>query len=215
MIDAAIASLRLDYQQSELLEINIENNPILQFTKWWDDALQAQVLETNAMTIATVDKNNHPHSRIVLLKSFSEEGFIFFTNYNSDKGKHITHNANVSLSFFWKELERQVRIQGVASKISDADNDNYFYSRPIGSQLGAVASAQSQIITNRSELESIYKQLEINQVHHPVQRPAHWGGYIVQHTSIEFWQGRSSRLHDRLRYRMDEEGNWIIERLNP
>jgi pyridoxamine 5'-phosphate oxidase len=215
MIDATIASLRLDYQQSVLLENNAASDPILQFTKWWNDAMQAQVIEPNAMTIATVDENNHPHSRIVLLKSFSDDGFIFFTNYDSSKGRHIAKNANVSICFFWKELERQVRIQGVATKIADAENDTYFYSRPIGSQLGAAASAQSQVITDRRELESAYDLLASQQSQIPVVRPSHWGGFQVQHSSIEFWQGRSSRLHDRLRYRLDANANWIIERLNP
>jgi pyridoxamine 5'-phosphate oxidase len=215
MIDAAIASLRLDYQQSVLLENTIDPNPFTQFTNWWNDALHAEVLETNAMTIATVDEHNAPHSRIVLLKSFSETGFIFFTNYDSNKGIHIAQNAHVSLLFFWKELERQVRITGIATKIPEIESDNYFYSRPIGSQIGAAASAQSQVIANRDVLEAEYQRIETLQQSQKITRPLNWGGYQVEPSSIEFWQGRSSRLHDRLRYRLSDNKSWIIERLNP
>jgi pyridoxamine 5'-phosphate oxidase len=215
MIDASIASLRLDYQHATLLEKDVDAQPIVQFTSWWNDALKAEVLEANAMTLSTIDEHHYPHSRIVLVKSFSQDGFLFFTNYDSQKGQQITHSPHVSLLFFWKELERQVRIQGIATKVSDADSDTYFYSRPVSSQLGAIASAQSQIVSNRQELENEYARLEKLHQTQPIIRPVNWGGYIVKPSSIEFWQGRTSRLHDRLKYTLLPNGTWQIVRLNP
>ena len=215
MIDAQIASIRKEYIRASLLEEKAATNAITQFSNWWNDALQAQIEEINAFALSTVDQNNFPHSRIVLLKSFSENGFIFFTNYLSTKGQNIAHNQQVSILFFWKELERQVRIQGIASKIPKAESEEYFFSRPISSQIGAHASAQSQVLSNRQVLEGKVAKLEKQFETEPITMPDYWGGYQIQPKEIEFWQGRESRLHDRLRYTLQDDKAWMIERLNP
>jgi pyridoxamine 5'-phosphate oxidase len=215
MIDAQIASIRKEYIRASLLEEKAATNAITQFSNWWNDALQAQIEEINAFALSTVDQNNFPHSRIVLLKSFSENGFIFFTNYLSTKGQNIAHNQQVSILFFWKELERQVRIQGIASKIPKAESEEYFFSRPISSQIGAHASAQSQVLSNRQALEGKVAKLEKQFETEPITMPDYWGGYQVQPLEIEFWQGRESRLHDRLRYTLQDDKAWKIERLSP
>jgi pyridoxamine 5'-phosphate oxidase len=215
MIDAAIASLRLDYQQATLLENNVSPNPFTQFNTWWQQVIAAQVVEPNAMAISTVDALHRPHSRIVLLKSFSEQGFIFFTNYDSNKGQNIANNANVSLLFFWKELERQIRVDGTATKIAEADSIAYFNSRPRGSQLGAAASMQSSILPTRQALEDQYNALDQTYTDQPINKPTNWGGYEVAPHTIEFWQGRSSRLHDRLQYSLQADASWHIDRLSP
>ncbi len=171
--------------------------------------------EPNAMTLATASADGFPSARIVLLKDFNEKGFVFFTNYSSFKGKQLEENPKACLVFFWKELERQVRITGLIEKISDSENDEYFYSRPKESQLGALASPQSQVIENREWLEDNYKKLLDEAVDKDVKRPAHWGGYRVKPVIIEFLQGRPGRLHDRLQYTLQENGEWKIERLAP
>jgi pyridoxamine 5'-phosphate oxidase len=216
MIDAAIASLRLDYQQATLLEADVDSNPFVQFTAWWQQVLAAKIEEPNAMAVSTVNDLGHPQSRIVLLKSFSEKGFIFFTNYDSAKGKNIANNPNVSLLFFWKELERQVRINGIATKIPAADSTIYFNSRPASSQLGAIASIQSSILPNRQTLDN--QLAEITKVYNSTQqitKPENWGGYNVVPHTIEFWQGRTSRLHDRLQYSLQIDTTWQLDRLSP
>ena len=210
----SIADIRKNYSQQSLLEKDIESNPIKQFAKWWEEAVTAQIDEVNAMTLATASVEAVPSARIVLLKEFSDKGFVFFTNYNSYKGQQLAENPKACLVFFWKELERQVRITGLVMKVSNDESDAYFNSRPPGSRIGAATSPQSQVIENREWLDNQYHQLEKKSGEN-VTRPANWGGYIVRPVVIEFWQGRPSRLHDRLQYTLEEDGGWKIERLAP
>jgi len=209
-----IAGIRQDYQQQSLLEKNVKTDPISQFSTWWDDALKSEITEVNAMTLATASAAGAPSARIVLLKSFSEEGFVFFTNYNSKKGNDLEENPNACLVFFWKELERQVRISGKVSKIAAGESDEYFNSRPGGSKIGAWASPQSSVIASRETIESNTTKFEQQFTGGNIERPPHWGGYILEPNVIEFWQGRPNRLHDRILYSL-QKGNWIIERLAP
>lgn len=208
-----IADIRKTYALQELLESQVETNPIDQFNKWWKEAIAAQIDEVNAMTLATASVDGMPSARIVLLKGVSSDGFRFYTNYDSYKGRQLGENPKACLVFFWKELERQVRITGLVKKLDAKNSDEYFYSRPEGSQLGAIASPQSQVIEDREWLDKHYAEIEKQSKGHIV-RPAHWGGYIVQPIIIEFWQGRPSRLHDRLQYSL-QENSWKIERLAP
>ncbi len=212
----SIADIRKDYSLLSLDENEVSSNPFDQFTKWWDEAIIAEIDEVNAMALATAGIDAKPTARIVLLKGYTNEGFIFFTNYNSAKGQEIATNHHVALLFFWKELERQIRIEGAIEKISSEDSDTYFNSRPGGSKIGAWASPQSQVIPNRSLLEKNIEDLtEKYPDENLVPRPDNWGGYIVKPNLIEFWQGRSSRLHDRLQYSLIENGEWKRERLAP
>jgi pyridoxamine 5'-phosphate oxidase len=190
-------------------------DPVMQFEKWWKEALSAEVYEANAMVLATAGTDGFPSARIVLLKEFSMKGFVFFTNYNSFKGLQIAENPKACLVFFWKELERQIRITGIVNKISEEENDAYFYSRPLQSQVGAVVSPQSHVIENRNWLDNNYIKLLADAEKTPVQRPIYWGGYMVKPVIIEFWQGRPGRLHDRLQYSLANDGQWKIERLAP
>lgn len=210
-----IASIRKEYTQKKFSEKKALPDPFDQFTKWWKQALKSAITEVNAMTLATASVSGMPSARIVLLKDYSKKGFVFFTNYNSFKGQQMAENPKACLLFFWKELERQVRITGNIEKISSEDNDEYFYSRPRESQIGAAASPQSQVIESREWLDENYKKLLIeNEGKKPV-RPLHWGGYLVKPDIIEFWQGRPGRLHDRLQYSLQNDGTWKIERLAP
>ena len=213
-MNPAIADLRKEYSSKNLLETDIEQNPINQFDKWWHEAINSQIDEVNAMTLATSSKEGIPHARIVLLKSYDENGFVFFTNYQSHKGHEMEDNPKAALVFFWKELERQIRIEGSIEKINASESDAYFFSRPHGSRIGAWASPQSTVIPSRDILEyNVVKyQKEFGE---DVPRPQHWGGYIVKPSLIEFWQGRPSRLHDRIQYTLEENGGWKIERLAP
>ena len=210
-----IADLRKEYKMQTLLESDIEINPFAQFTKWWDDALKSEIDEMNAMTLATADANAIPSARIVLLKDFSKTGFIFFTNYNSHKGNELETNPNACLVFFWKELERQVRISGQVKKVSTTESDEYFASRPEGSRIGAWASPQSSVITSREVIEVKAAAYQQEFTDGNIPRPPHWGGYIVIPAVIEFWQGRPNRLHDRIQYTLKENAVWKIERLAP
>lgn len=212
---SSIADIRKDYQLQSLLESDIEKNPIEQFSKWWNQAIESQIDEVNAMTLATVDNNLKPSARIVLLKDFDENGFVFFTNYNSKKGLDMLNNKNVALVFFWKELERQVRIEGTVEKVSEAVSDDYFNSRPEMSRIGAWASPQSKIIDSREILEKKFQTYKTEFEKKEINRPPHWGGYVVKPESIEFWQGRSSRLHDRMVYEKAGDNEWRINRLAP
>lgn len=212
-----IENLRQNYQRSALDELDAAANPLTQFTKWFEEAQSSDVLEPNAMTLATADADGKPSARIVLLKGFDgERGFIFYTNYDSRKGGELEVNRQACLLFFWKELERQVRIEGAVNKISEPASTAYFQSRPKSSQIGAWVSPQSQTIENRQWLAQ--KNAEISQQYKDIEvlpRPLHWGGYSVTPHKIEFWQGRPSRLHDRLLYTLTTENAWKIERLAP
>lgn len=193
---------------------DVAATPVLQFDKWWNEAVSSSIEEVNAMTLATVNPDGKPAARIVLLKGFDENGFIFFTNYLSEKGKSISAYPYASLVFFWKELERQVRIEGSCIQVSESESDEYFLSRPIGSRLGAWASPQSTVISSRTVLDQNLDRVTAQYADGIVPRPDHWGGYRVIPEVVEFWQGRPSRLHDRIRYR-NEESQWLIERLAP
>jgi len=214
-MDEKIADIRKDYSHKSLEETEVESNPIKQFGSWWKEALEANITEVNAMTVATSSADGMPSARIMLLKGFSEKGFVFFTNYNSFKGQQLAENPRVCLVFFWKELERQVRITGIIEKTSNAENDAYFQSRPKASQAGAITSPQSQVIESRQWLDDRYKKLTAQSEKIAIQRPEHWGGYLVKPVIIEFWQGRPGRLHDRIQYSLLDDGNWKIERLAP
>jgi pyridoxamine 5'-phosphate oxidase len=221
-----IADIRKDYKLASLEEADVAANPIDQFTRWWNEAVASQIDEVNAMTLATVNAAGVPAARIVLLKGYNPNGFIFFTNYESDKGKNLAQNPNAALVFFWKELERQIRIEGTVQKVSAEESDRYFNSRPASSRIGAWASPQSAVIENRLVIEQNVERYSSIFANDSIERPDHWGGYIVKPTSIEFWQGRSSRLHDRIRYKLETsdynaatdtrtDANWKIERLAP
>jgi pyridoxamine 5'-phosphate oxidase len=210
----SIASIRRDYQLKSLSEQDILSDPLQQFTIWWKEALTAEIDEVNAMTLSTAKADGRPTARIVLLKGYDENGFVFFTNYDSHKGQELINKPFASLLFFWKELERQVRIEGICEKISPEESDAYFYSRPLGSRFGAWASPQSQVIPNRELLEKQAEELTIKYSDGVVPRPPHWGGFRVVPDSIELWQGRSNRLHDRILYTKDSS-NWDITRLAP
>ena len=210
-----IADIRKDYMLQSLLEEDVAKDPFEQFGKWWNEAIESQIDEVNAMTLATATPGGHPSTRIVLLKGYTNEGFIFFTNYQSRKGTEIAQNPHVSLIFFWRELERQVIIEGAATKISEADSNAYFFSRPAGSRIGAWSSPQSTPIAGRYVIEeNVKKYREQFPDDNSIPRPPHWGGYLVKPVKIEFWQGRSSRLHDRILFTL--QGNeWVTSRLAP
>ncbi|WP_284652074.1 pyridoxamine 5'-phosphate oxidase [Flavobacterium terrisoli] len=211
-----LSNYRKSYEKSELLETNIPEDPINLFHKWFYEMEEfGGVEEVNAMTVATIGLDGFPKSRVVLLKKFNEEGFIFYTNYNSEKGKAILHNPHVCLSFFWHSMERQVIIKGIAEKTSEIISDNYFDSRPDGSKLGAIVSSQSETIPSREYLDNKLKELEKGFEGKPIPRPDYWGGFLVRPTEVEFWQGRPNRLHDRIRYKLKEEYDWQIDRLSP
>ena len=210
-----LSDYRKSYEKSELLLKDVPENPIELFQKWFYevDKFFAQD-ETNAMTISTIGLDGFPKNRVVLLKRFTHEGFIFYTNYNSEKGKAIAQNPNVCLFFFWHSAERQIIIKGVAEKIAENLSDGYFESRPRGSQLGALVSNQSEIV-DRNYLEQKLADLEKYYEGKEIPRPKHWGGYIIKPIEIEFWQGRPNRLHDRIRYQLQTDLNWEINRLSP
>lgn len=209
-----LQNLRQDYRSAQLSENDVHADPMQQFKKWFTDALDAQLYEPNVMTLATADSDGKPGARIVLLKGFDENGFVFFTNYESKKGQDLIENPQAALVFFWAELERQVRIEGVVSKVEAQVSSDYFHSRPIGSQIGALVSPQSRVISDRDILEEKVKEVSAEYEGKEIPRPAHWGGYLVEPTYLEFWQGRTSRLHDRIAYDLTE-GEWVIKRLAP
>jgi len=211
-----LGNYRKSYEKEQLLENNISDNPMELFQKWFHEVdTNFEVDETNAMTISTLGLDGYPKNRVVLLKRYIYEGFIFYTNYNSEKGKAIEQNSKVCLSFFWNSAERQIIIKGNAEKIAENLSDGYFESRPRGSQLGALVSKQSDIIDSRSYLEEKLLNLEKEYEGKEIPRPEFWGGYIVKPIEIEFWQGRPNRLHDRIRYKLQEDFNWKIDRLSP
>jgi pyridoxamine 5'-phosphate oxidase len=214
-MNSSIADLRRDYSSQTLLESDVAADPIQQFDKWWKEAILSEIVEANAMTLATSSPDGMPAARIVLLKGFDQKGFVFYTNYKSYKGIQLEENPKACLVFFWKELERQVRITGLVKKLTAGENDAYFLSRPASSQLGAWASPQSQVIGNRNWLDDQYKKFAEQFQREQLYRPEHWGGYLVQPVIVEFWQGRPSRMHDRIQYTLEEGGGWKIERLAP
>ena len=211
---ANIADLRKDYKLASLDESDVASSPLAQFDKWFREALRAELPEPNAMTLATCDAQARPSARIVLIKDYDERGFVYFTNYESHKAQDLAANNRAALLFFWPELERQIRIQGRVEKISAADSDDYYRSRPLASRIGAWASPQSQVISSRTALEARVAAFEAEYGENP-PRPSHWGGYRVVPQVMEFWQGRRSRLHDRLRYTLQADGGWLRERLAP
>jgi len=210
-----IAGIRRDYMLAKLDEETVGNDPIAFFHRWFTDAEEAQITDVNAMTLATVDSRFQPHARIVLLKGLEENGFVFYTNYDSNKGKEIDLHPHVSLLFYWHELERQVRIEGAIEKVPDHVSDSYFHSRPEGSRLGAWASPQSKKINDRNELDLNYQKYSEEFSKIKIPRPPHWGGYKVNPHSIEFWQGRASRMHDRILFQTTPNDGWSKCRLAP
>ena len=209
-----IADIRTDYRKQKLNEEDTAAEPLPQFRKWWEEAVASEIDEVNAMTLATVSSAGQPSARIVLLKGLHNDGFVFFTNYESRKGNELALNNRAALVFFWKELERQVRIEGTIEKISDRESEEYFHSRPHESQIGAWSSPQSRTITSRDVLEKNVAENSSRFGQNEVERPLFWGGYILKPSLVEFWQGRSNRLHDRIEY-IHENGGWIKRRLAP
>ena len=210
----SIADIRKDYKLKSLVEEDVADDPIAQFTLWWNEAIKSQIEEVNAMTLATASPDGIPSARIVLLKGLTAEGFQFFTNYESNKGKELSGNPRAALVFFWKELERQVRIEGTVEKVSEADSTAYFASRPAASRIGAWASHQSTTISGRDVLEGNVIKYKTLYGEENIPKPPYWGGYIVRPSKVEFWQGRRSRLHDRILYTRQGD-DWRKERLAP
>jgi len=211
-----LGNYRKSYGKKTLTEDAISDNPMELFQKWFYEVERSETTdEANAMTIATIGLDGFPKNRVVLLKKYTFEGFIFYTNYTSEKGKAIAANPNVCLSFFWHAMERQIIIKGRAKKIPENMSDGYFESRPDGSKLGAIVSDQSSVISSREDLEKALKKLENDYEGKEIERPDYWGGYIVAPVSMEFWQGRPNRLHDRIRYTLQKDYNWKIDRLAP
>jgi pyridoxamine 5'-phosphate oxidase len=211
----SLGDLRKDYMLRGLSESDLAPDPFAQFHLWFEQALTGGVLEPNAMTLATATPDGRPSARMVLLKGYSADGFVFFTNYESRKGRELAANPHAALILYWAALERQIRIEGTVTRVSAAESDHYFHSRPIGSQLGAAVSHQGQVLPNRQVLEDRLRQLEAQYAEAEVPRPDYWGGYSLTPSVIEFWQGRPNRLHDRLHYRRQDDGPWRIERLSP
>lgn len=216
-MESKLHDYRKSYEKSSLIRENLDENPIQQFRTWFYDVEKSGGLdEANAMTVSTIGEDGFPKSRVVLLKSYDENGFVFYTNYESEKGKALLNNPHTCLSFFWPNTERQVIIKGKAEKVSEDVSNNYFASRPKGSQLGALVSNQSSVIKNRKVLEDELEALEKKYANEEVPRPENWGGFLVRPESIEFWQGRPNRLHDRFKFtKSDSEYDWKIERLAP
>lgn len=215
IIRKEIAAIREDYIKGHLDESDVMGSPMQQFEKWFQEALESVVYEPTAMVLSTVNVRNEPSSRTVLLKDIKPEGFSFYTNYTSRKGEDMADNPRVALLFFWQELQRQVRIEGVVEKLSESESDEYFKSRPRGSQIGAMASPQSQVLPNRQALETKVQELTVQYSGETaLERPKNWGGYLVKPVRIEFWQGRESRLHDRIVYVMNGD-QWEVKRLAP
>ena len=214
-MEQSLADLRQNYTRDGLLEADADPDPFIQFKVWFDQVLSTSIVEPNAMTLATVGANGQPKARIVLLKHFDNRGFTFFTNYNSHKGQELEHTPQAALVFWWGELERQIRIEGSIEKVDTEESDGYFSLRPWESRLGAWASQQSEVIESRDILEKRLEKLKSEYADLTVPRPPYWGGFRLIPDRLEFWQGRPSRLHDRLCYRRSKEGQWLRERLSP
>ncbi|MCW5604962.1 MAG: pyridoxamine 5'-phosphate oxidase [Burkholderiales bacterium] len=209
-----IAHLRQEYMRETLDEKDVARDPVVQFGLWFEEAVRAQMPMVNAMTLATADALGKASARIVLLKGYDENGFTFYTNYGSRKSRELTANPYASLLFHWVELEREVRIEGRVDKVPARESDRYFDSRPLGSRIAAIASPQSEVVADRATLEARFAEAERKGGDRPA-RPENWGGYCLAHETVEFWQGRSNRLHDRIRYRRNADGGWMTERLAP
>ena len=210
-----LSTYRKSYTRGNLSEEQVPDNPLELFQKWFyevDEYFPED--EPNAFTLSTIGLDGFPKSRVVLLKKYNEEGFVFYTNYQSEKGKALAVNPNVCMSFFWAKMEQQIIIKGIAEKTPDLESENYFYSRPRGSRIGAIISPQSEVIDSRSVLEHQLKEFE-SKSEVELKRPLHWGGFLIRPQSIEFWQGRDNRLHDRIRYTLNDHFDWMIERLAP
>jgi pyridoxamine 5'-phosphate oxidase len=210
-----VAHIRKEYRLKKLCKEDAHPDAVGQFDVWWKEAVASEIDEVNAMTLATASNDGLPSARIVLLKGYDEKGFQFFSNYNSFKGRQLEENPRACLVFFWKELERQVRITGLVEKLDPRASDDYFHSRPAGSRIGAWASPQSEVIESSQWLNDRVADLEKKYGGSGIPRPPHWGGYLVKPVTIEFWQGRPSRLHDRLLYTLQDNGGWLLERLAP
>ena len=215
MTSPSVADLRREYARARLDESDVSHDPMVEFARWFAEAQEARVLEPNAMTLATADADGAPAARIVLLKGFDERGLVFFTDYRSRKGAELEANPRAALVFYWGELERQIRISGRVMRTSAEESETYFRSRPLGSRLGAWVSHQSRVIPSREVLEQDLRDVEARFGDGEVPLPGHWGGYRLEPATVEFWQGRPSRLHDRNRYRRQPSGRWLIERLSP
>ncbi len=211
----SIAELRQEYALGALNEAEVNPDPLQQFQRWFGEAITAQLPEPNAMTLATADRTGRPYARVVLLKDCDADGFVFFTNYRSDKGRQLAESPHAALVFLWLELERQIRIEGAVSPIPGVESETYFRNRPRESRLGALASRRSQVVASRQILDERFQQLEAQYPDDNIPMPHHWGGYRVRPDMLEFWQGRHGRMHDRLRYRRQAEGSWLLERLEP
>lgn len=217
MMSSSLAALRQEYALGSLNEADVDPDPIRQFQRWLDEALKAELPEPNAFTLATADRTGRPFARVVLLKDCDADGFVFYTNYRSDKGRQLGENPHAALVFLWLELERQVRVEGMVSKVSAAESEAYFHTRPRESRLGALASRQSQIVADRQTLDTRFAQLaaQYPEEDDNIPMPNQWGGYRVKPEMLEFWQGRHGRMHDRLRYQRQRDGGWLLERLEP
>lgn len=211
----SIANLRKEYTLAGLRRIDLETDPMVQFHKWFQQALAANLTEPNAMVLSTADKQGRPSSRVMLLKGLDERGFTFFTNYDSRKGRELAENPHAALTFFWPDLERQVRITGAVEKVSREESAAYFALRPKGSRLAAWVSSQSETITDQTVLEKKLEELTVQYPGEEVSLPPYWGGYVLAPATVEFWQGRPNRLHDRFQYRKQPDNRWVIERLSP
>ncbi|MDS4022586.1 MAG: pyridoxamine 5'-phosphate oxidase [Candidatus Competibacter sp.] len=210
-----LARLRHEYALGALRKTDVDPDPVRQFQRWLQEAITARLPEPNAMTLATADRTGRPYARAVLLKDCDAGGFVFFTNYRSDKGRQLTENPHAALMFLWLELERQVRVEGTVGKIPPAESEAYFRIRPREGRLGALASRQSQVVAGREILDERYRQLDAQFPDDNIPMPSQWGGYRVKPEMLEFWQGRHGRMHDRLRYRLQPGGVWLLERLEP
>lgn len=216
-MSSSLAALRQEYALGALNETDVDPDPLRQFQRWLDEAIKAELPEPNALTLATADRTGRPFARVVLLKDCDANGFMFYTNYRSDKGQQLAENPHAALVFLWLELERQVRVEGIVSKVSSAESEAYFRTRPRESRLGALASRQSQIVADRQTLDDRYQQLAAQYPDDDdnIPMPNQWGGYRVKPEMLEFWQGRHGRMHDRLRYRWQKDSGWWLERLEP
>ncbi|MCB0167694.1 MAG: pyridoxamine 5'-phosphate oxidase [Anaerolineae bacterium] len=213
--DSSVTDLRIEYESPSLRRNNLKANPLEQFKVWLDEAIAADIIEPQAMTLSTATIDGIPSARTVLLRGFDERGFVFYTNYQSQKGRELAENPHAALTFYWSVLHRQVRIAGSVSRVSSEDSDSYFKSRPEGSKIGAWASKQSQVLRSRAELEREVKEFETEFKDKEIPRPLYWGGYRLAPDVIEFWQGQTSRLHDRFRYVRENDESWLIQRLSP